>query len=124
MAVEKFSLKYLYEEYKFYNNIWTHTNINKDLCRYLYVRFKFYRHQHTDFIVSYDRMPPFDLIKTSYTDMHPQNLLLSKHHKVLLSTKTNPTGKTHLTLKIKPPKQMINKWFFLKRNFPNMTYLE
>ena len=111
-GVEKFSLKYLYEEYRFYNNIWTHTNINKDLCRYLYVKFKFYRHQHTDFIVSYDRMPPFDLTQTTYTDMHPQRMLLKRHKKIILSKKTKTNSKLTKKLFVKPPKQMINKWFF------------
>nr|UHM26004.1 MAG: ORF1 [Torque teno midi virus] len=111
-GVEKFSLKYLYEEYKFYNNIWTATNINKDLCRYLYVKFIFYRHKHTDFLVSYDRQPPFDLKQSTYTDLHPQRMLLQKHKKIILSQKTKPNGKLTKRMLVKPPKQMINKWFF------------
>lgn len=41
-------------------------------------------------------------------------LLQSKHKKVLLSTQTNPRGKTKITMNIKPPKQMLSKWFFQK----------
>lgn len=111
---EVFSLQYLYHEWEAHRNIWTTSNDYKDLCRFTGSKFTFFRDDNTDFIIRYHRQPPFDLLKTSYTDIHPQNLLLSKHHKVLLSTRTNPTGKTHLTVKIKPPKQMINKWFFQK----------
>nr|UHK06151.1 MAG: ORF1 [Torque teno midi virus] len=111
---EVFSLQYLYHEWEAHRNIWTASNDYKDLCRFTGSKFTFFRDDNTDFVIRYHRQPPFDLVKTSYTDIHPQNLLLSKHHKVLLSTRTNPTGKTHLTVKIKPPKQMINKWFFQK----------
>nr|UHK06125.1 MAG: ORF1 [Torque teno midi virus] len=111
---ETFSLQYLYHEWEAHRNVWTTSNDYKDLVRYTGCKFTFFRDDNTDFVVRYHRQPPFDLTKTSYTDIHPQNLLLSKHHRTILSTKTNPTGKTHLTLRIKPPKQMINKWFFQK----------
>nr|UHK07265.1 MAG: ORF1 [Torque teno midi virus] len=107
-----FSLQYLYQQWLAHNNIWTKSNDYKDLCRYLYTTVTLYRHPTTDFIVQYSRMPPFILNKYSYSDMHPYNMLLSKHHKVLLSAKTNPNGKLKMRLKIKPPKQMLNKWFF------------
>nr|UHM26111.1 MAG: ORF1 [Torque teno midi virus] len=107
-----FSLGSLYTDYIFKKNIWTHTNIYYDLVRYLFVKFTFYRHPETDFIIAYDRMPPFDIQKYTYMYCHPANLLLSKHKKLLLSAATNPKGKLKLTLKIKPPKQMLSKWFF------------
>ena len=49
-GVEKYTLSYLYEEFIFHNNIWTKSNITKDLCRYLYCRFTFFRDPRTDFI--------------------------------------------------------------------------
>nr|UHK04731.1 MAG: ORF1 [Torque teno midi virus] len=111
-GVEVFSLKYLYEEYKFHNNIWTKTNIYKDLCRYLWCKFTFYRHDTVDFVISYDRQPPFNLDKLTYCSTHPHQLLQHKHKKILLSTKTNPNGKLTKKFFVKPPKQMISKWFF------------
>nr|UHM25930.1 MAG: ORF1 [Torque teno midi virus] len=114
-GVESYSLKYLYSEYKMGNNIWTKTNFYKDLCRYLRVRFTFYRHPHTDFIVQYDRQPPFDLDKLTYPSTHPKSLLLARHKKFIISKFTNPNGKIKTRLTIKPPKQMINKWFFTEQ---------
>nr|UHK06615.1 MAG: ORF1 [Torque teno midi virus] len=111
-GVEEFTLEYLYEENKFQNNIWTKTNMYKDLCRYLRVTFTFYRHPYVDFIIAYERMPPFELTKFVYPSCHPLQLLLSKHKKILLSKKSKPNGRTKLKIKIKPPKQMITKWFF------------
>nr|UHK06625.1 MAG: ORF1 [Torque teno midi virus] len=109
---QQFSLGYLYEQYKFKNNIWTTSNIFLDLCRFLFVKFTFYRHSHTDFIVSYDRQPPFDIQKYTYMLCHPQNMLLSKHKKIILSKQTKPNGKLTKKLIVKPPKQMLTKWFF------------
>nr|UHK04699.1 MAG: ORF1 [Torque teno midi virus] len=122
-GVEVFSLKYLYEEYKFHNNIWTKTNIYKDLCRYLYCKIIFYRHQHVDFIITYDRQPPFTLNKLTYPSTHPHQLLQHKHKKFLLSTTTNPKGRLTKKFFVKPPKQMISKWFF-QSNFCKYPLVE
>ena len=46
---------------------------------------------------------------------HPIALLLSQHKRVILSKTTHPKGKNRVTLIIKPPKQMITKWFFTKQ---------
>ncbi len=109
---EKITLEYLYNEYLFRNNIWTKSNTLKDLCRYLGCKIIFYRHPKIDFIINYSRQPPFDINKWSYAMCHPQALLLSPHKKLLLSKQTKPTGKLKLVLKIRPPKQMLSKWFF------------
>nr|UHK07370.1 MAG: ORF1 [Torque teno midi virus] len=111
-GVEQFSLGYLYREYVFRNCIWTKTNIAKDLCRYLGVRFTFYRHPETDFILNYERQPPFTIDQYTYAYCHPQQLLLGKHKIILPSRKTHPQGKNYKRKFIKPPKQMITKWFF------------
>nr|UHM27065.1 MAG: ORF1 [Torque teno midi virus] len=113
-GLERHTLKYLYEEYQFKNNIWTATNIQKDLCRYLFVRFTFFRHPETDFIVAYDRQPPFDINQFTYPSLHPQQMLLEKHKKVVFSLASKPQGKYKVKMLVKPPKQMITKWFFTK----------
>nr|UHK05245.1 MAG: ORF1 [Torque teno midi virus] len=109
---EQFSLQYLYKEWQAHRNIWTRTNQYLDLCRYTGCRFDFYRHRDVDFIISYDRQPPFDLNKDTYLSIHPQYMLLQRHKKIIPSIATNPNGKPKTTLKIKPPKQMTTKWFF------------
>nr|UHK06179.1 MAG: ORF1 [Torque teno midi virus] len=109
---EQFSLEYLFKEWQAHRNVWTRTNQYLDLCRYTGCKFDFYRHRDVDFIISYDRQPPFDLNKDTYLNIHPQNMLLQRHKKILPSTATNPNGKPKITMKIKPPKQMTTKWFF------------
>nr|UHK05899.1 MAG: ORF1 [Torque teno midi virus] len=111
-AAEQFSLSYLYEEYIFHRNIWTKSNLLKDLCMYLKCKFTFYRHPDQDFIVAYERQPPFPLTKTSYTGMHPQQMLLLRKKRIILSKFSKPHGKIKTTMIVGPPKQMITKWFF------------
>lgn len=95
-------------------NIWTFSNKYKELVRYTGSSFTFYRHPETDFVLTYDIQPPFYITKYTYMSLHPQMLLLKKHKKILLSTATKPNGKLTKKFKIKPPKQLITKWFFQK----------
>nr|UHK03808.1 MAG: ORF1 [Torque teno midi virus] len=115
LGVEKFTLNYLYEEYQYHNNIWTASNVYKDLLRYLYCRFTFYRHPDTDFIIKYNRQPPFEINKYTYAASHPHLMLLEKHKKIILSKQSKPNGKYKVKVLVKPPKQMLTKWFFTKQ---------
>ena len=113
-GVENLTLEYLYEENRFKNNIWTASNIAKDLVRYLGCKIEFFRHKDTDFVVSYSRQPPHKIDKFTYPQAHPQMQLLERHHKVVLSQSTKLNGRLKVRMKIKPPKQMLTKWFFTK----------
>lgn len=44
--------------------------------------------------------------------MHPLLALQRRKKRLLLSTATNPKGRLTKKFKIRPPKQLINKWFF------------
>nr|UHK05365.1 MAG: ORF1 [Torque teno midi virus] len=111
---ELITLEWLYTEYRAHNNIWTRSNQNKDLVRYTGCEITLFRHETTDFIFSYIIQPPFHITKFTYGDIHPQNMLLRPHHKVILSKRSKPNGKIRVKVKIKPPKQMSTRWFFAK----------
>nr|UHK06946.1 MAG: ORF1 [Torque teno midi virus] len=115
---ETINLDWLYKEYLAHNNIWTASNNFTDLCRYSGCKITFYRHPYVDFVINYERQPPFTLNKYTYPEIQPQNMLLAKHKKVLLSHASRPNGRNKLTLKIGPPKQMSTKWFFQKEFSP------
>nr|UHM25968.1 MAG: ORF1 [Torque teno midi virus] len=114
-GVEKYTLQHLYEQWTARKNIWTKSNLYTDLCMYTGCKFTFYRHNNVDFIINYNRQPPFQLDKTTYLSTHPTQMLLGKHKKILLSKLRKPNGREKLTLRIKPPKTMINKWYFQKQ---------
>ena len=111
-GAELYTLQYLYDEWVARKNIWTKTNDYKDLVRYLGCTILLYKHPTTDFVVSYDRQPPFILEKDFFNELHPLQQLLSRHHKIVPSLQRKPLGKSYVKLKIKPPKQMLTKWFF------------
>nr|UHM27184.1 MAG: ORF1 [Torque teno midi virus] len=118
-GIENFSLKYLYSEYSYHNNYWTSSNSQKDLCRYMGCKITVFRHDYIDFILSYDTQPPHVLNKYTFPACHPHQQLLQKHHKIILSKLSNPNGKYHKTFRIRPPKQMLSKWFFTKAFAPH-----
>lgn len=117
-SVQNYNLKYLYSEYQYHNNIWTSSNSQKDLCRYTGGYIKLFRHDTQDFVFSYDLQPPHELTKYTFPSCHPHQMLLQKRHKILLSKQTNPKGKLYRKIRFKPPKQMMNKWFFAKNFSP------
>lgn len=122
-GTEQFSLGYLYSQYILRKNIWTKSNIAKDLVRYIRAKFTFYRHPETDFIVNYERQPPFTINEFTYSFCHPAQLLLQRHKFFVLSTATKPLGKPTKRKVIKPPKQMLTKWFF-QENFSDAPLLK
>nr|QJQ71578.1 hypothetical protein [Torque teno midi virus] len=109
---EQFSLESLYTDWLARRNIWTKTNDYKDLVRFTGATFYLYKHPTTDFVFNYNNQPPFLLEKDYYNDLHPQSLLLARHHKIIPSRERKPLGKSYVKIKIKPPKQMLTKWFF------------
>ncbi len=111
-GIKVYNLQYLFQEWLKKNNIWTKSNDYKDLVRFTGATFTFFRSPTTDFVIQYSRQPPFIVQKDTYMNCHPQALLLSKNHRVILSTKTKPNGKIKTKVKIRPTKQMITKWFF------------
>nr|UHK03908.1 MAG: ORF1 [Torque teno midi virus] len=112
IGVERYTLEYLYKEHKAGNNIWTASNVNLDLVRYTGCTFKFLRHPHIDFVGYYSRNYPMQLQKYTYADTHPQQVMLAKHKFYIPSLLTKPHGKRYVKVKMKPPTQMSNKWFF------------
>lgn len=114
-GLEVFTLQDLYDRYRANKCIWTQSNDYTDLCRYTGTTFIFYRHPTTSFIISYSNSPPFLLDKYTYTQTHPLNMLLQRKKKILYSLSTKPWGPSRVKIRIRPPKQMISKWFFQKQ---------
>lgn len=52
--------------------------------------------------------------ENTYMLTHPAILLLRKHKIIIPSRKTKPHGKPYKKIFIKPPRQLVNKWFFQK----------
>nr|UHK04217.1 MAG: ORF1 [Torque teno midi virus] len=111
---EVITLEYLYKEYKAHNCIFTKTNHYKDLVRYTGCEITLYRHPYIDFMFAYSIQPPFNINQFTYPDIHPQNMLLRRHKKVILSRASKPNGPLKVKIRIRPPKQLSTRWFFQK----------
>nr|UHK04834.1 MAG: ORF1 [Torque teno midi virus] len=113
-CVSVFSLSFLYEELQFFRNVWTASNDGYDLSRYLGTTIYVYRHPTCDFILTYKRSPPLTINRLSYPSAHPLRLLLLRKKVIIHSIKSKPKGKLYVKIKIKPPKLMTNRWFFME----------
>lgn len=111
-ALLVFSLSSLYEDYDHLKNIWTQTNDSLPLVRYTGCSFKFYQTQDTDYIVTYDTCWPMVATPHTHADSSPSRMILKRHKIVIPSRNTKQRRKPYKKVKIKPPSQMVNKWYF------------
>nr|UGV34095.1 MAG: ORF1 [TTV-like mini virus]UGV34456.1 MAG: ORF1 [TTV-like mini virus] len=114
-SILKFTLGALFEDLQKFRNFWTATNENLDLCRFTGWKFKFYRHEFVSYITTYSLCSPMVVHKLSHMQTHPTRLLLTKKKIVVPSLKDAPLKKKlYITKHIRPPKQLVNRWFFQK----------
>nr|UHK03694.1 MAG: ORF1 [Torque teno midi virus] len=118
-----FSLQYLYELWVLRKNIWTYPNTNYDLCRYTGCKIQFFRHAWWDFVVTYQLMYPMSMGFPDYMECQPLRMLLQQRKIIIKSLKHKPNGKLSIIKKFKPPKQMVNKWFFQEMLAPKPLLL-
>ncbi|AXQ65946.1 MAG: hypothetical protein [Anelloviridae sp.] len=111
LSTTTWSLKVLYDEYLKHHNFWGYPNNQLDLARYKGAKFTFYRHKKTDFIVFFNRKPPFKLNKYSCASYHPGMLMQQKHKILIPSYDTKPKGRPKITVRIKPPTLLEDKWY-------------
>nr|UGV36065.1 MAG: ORF1 [TTV-like mini virus] len=118
----KFTLASLFEQRDLLRNKWTKSNVALPLCRYLGCRFKFYREPNIDYIVYYSKCLPMLDTFYQHVNAHPYNMLLYKHKIIVRSQQSKPNRKPYKTLRIKPPEQYTNQWYF-QADFANQGLL-
>ncbi len=112
LSTTSWSLKVLYDQHTRGLNRWSASNESLDLARYNGCRFTFYRDKKTDFIVTYDTSAPYKLDKYSSPSYHPGSMMLMTKHKILIpSFDTKPKGPAKISVRIKPPKMFLDKWY-------------
>nr|UGV37135.1 MAG: ORF1 [TTV-like mini virus] len=123
-GLQQFTLGNLYVQNEYLMNRWTKSNHGLNLCRYTGCKVILYRQQLTDYIFTYEIEPPYDVTKYYYASYHP-NRLLNYHRKIIVpSMKTMPhKRKPYVKKYIRPPKEMINKWYF-QQNFSNFPLIQ
>lgn len=94
------------------------------LCRYISCTLKFWREYDVDYIVYYSKCLPMLDTLFQHTNAHPFNMLLYKHKVIVKSLKSiqNTRKKPYKKLRIKPPEQYQNSWYF-QSEFANQGLL-
>lgn len=102
----------LYKEHLDIRNWWTTGNENYPLIRYYGCTIKLYREENIDYLFYYNRQPPMTASLTTYQSTQPTAMLLNKHTVKVACKKNTRNKKPYKKLKILPPSQMMNKWYF------------
>nr|UGV34643.1 MAG: ORF1 [TTV-like mini virus] len=113
-SIINFSLNTLYQEHLIAKNWWTHGNENMPLIRYNGCKITLYREENVDYLFSYNRTWPMTASKLTYMSTNPQAMLLNKHTVIVTCKRNNPRKKPYKTIRIKPPAQFRNRWYFQK----------
>nr|UGV42591.1 MAG: ORF1 [TTV-like mini virus] len=111
-SICNFSLQTLYSEHLKLHNWWTHTNTNYPLIRYQGVTIKLFRPEHVDYIFYYQTHYPMKASQAMYTSTAPSVMLLNNRRKIIKCKQFNNKYKPYTKLKIPPPSEMTNKWYF------------
>ncbi len=124
-GIIQFTLQGLYEQFVKATNWWTQTNCSLPLIRYNYCNLKFYRTENFDYVVKIIRCYPLKATNDLYMSTQPSILMRDKHSILIPCRKNGKNRKPYKRLRVKPPTQMSNGWFFQKDlcNFPLLIIL-
>lgn len=124
-GIIQFTLQGLYEQFIKATNWWTQTNCSLPLIRYNFCKLKFYRTENVDYVVKIIRCYPLRATHDLYMQTQPSILMRDKHSILIPCRKNGRNRKPYKTVRVKPPTQMTNGWFFQKDlcNFPLLVIL-
>lgn len=111
-TIKNFSLQSLYSENRYIRNTWSHTNTDLPLVRYTGCKFKIYKSEHVDTILTFDNNLPLASNQDMYLSMQPSVHSMIKNKIIIPRLTKGYNKKPYKTIHIKPPKPMINKWYF------------
>lgn len=111
-SVYQYTLENLYDMHYNVRNWWTSSNDNLPLVRYLGCTFKLYQSADQDYLFRYQTNYPMTSHKLTYPTTQPSLLMMLKNTVIIPSKKTKTKRKPYKRIHIKPPQQILNKWFF------------
>lgn len=121
-CVMKFTLQNLYEMHQYCSNWWTETNTNLPLCRYLGATFRFYQSKYIDYVIKWSTELPAVSNKLTYPSTQPSMMMMAKNKIIVPSSTTRKLKRPYKQIRIQPPAQLQNKWYF-QRDIRETTLL-
>lgn len=107
-----YSLDSLFEDFEHLENIWTKSNAGLPLVRYTGCEFKLYQTDNVDYVFQYDNCWPLVDTQHTHADSSPSRMLNKIHKVIIPSRQHQQRKKPYKRIKIKPPPQMTNNWYF------------
>lgn len=111
-SITKYSLDGLYEQHELDRNWWTQSNYNLPMARYLGGYLKCYQSKHVDYLVKCHFNYPMVATQLLYQSTQPSFMMMSRYTHFIPSKETRLLKKGYKKIKLHPPQQMSNKWFF------------
>nr|UZG89696.1 ORF1 [nabpantry virus 4] len=111
-SVTKYSLEALYEQHELDRNWWTKTNQYLPLVRYCGCKLKFYQSYDVDYVVNWSLCNPMLATQLLYHSCQPSFMMMNKQCIFVPSKLTQKLRKPYKIIKLPPPDNMENKWYF------------
>lgn len=113
-TINVFTLNSLYNLFLQGRAWWSHSNNDKPLIRFTGTKIILYRPESSDYIFKYFNCYPMSVSMEAYNSTQPTFMQLSKNHLIMRCKKHNYIKKPYHKIKVHPPAQLTNKWFFQK----------
>lgn len=121
-SITTFSLQACYQLFERGRCWWTQSNNEYPLIRYTGASLKLYRPESSDYILTYHTCPPMEPTIETYNACQPIIQMLNHKHRIIKCKKHNYRGKPYTKLRIRPPSEYTNQWFF-QQDFANKPLL-
>lgn len=106
------SLSSFYEDYEHLQNIFTQSNAGLPLVRIIGFNLTFYQHNSVDYVVEIDNCWPMLDTPLKHPNCQPARMLMGRKKIIIPSIETKPLKRRKKKVKVGPPSQMTNKWYF------------
>lgn len=107
-----FTIQAFYQLYQKALAYWTESNNTFPLIKYTGCKIKLYSSNHTDYIANYHNCLPMKPTLDTYQSTHPTIMQLNNRHRIVRCRQNRTVRKPYTKLHIRPPSQMIKKWYF------------
>ncbi len=114
-SITQITLQALYQQFYKGRAWWTQSTNDFPLIRYLYCNMYLYRAESSDYMITFHNCYPMKASLEAYQATQPSMMLIHPHRHIMRCKKHNYIKKPYRKIKIHPPAQLKNQWFFLKR---------
>lgn len=108
------TLASLWEDWQHLKNFWTTSNAALPLVRYRGATLTFFQSPYTDYIVQVHTCYPMTDTKHTHADSAPSRMLQKRKTIKVPSLETRKKKRPYKKVKVHPPSQLQNKWYFQK----------